>query len=182
MDFKVSENATYEDNLIVDVPNTFNRMFNQMNLNINKIAIKYADPVFIEGNGQVHNVKNKEQLSFRLNIPYEKFQEYGKVYVDDKIVDSKNYNVTEGSTIITLNEDYVSSLGKGDHNIKVEMIDGEITAKFSVVDKVEIITPIVDAVNRMIENPETGDNLILITILLLMLSSFGIIVFKKKRI
>ena len=182
IDFKVGENVTYEDNLIVDVKDVLNRMFNLLNFNINKIAIKYADPVFIEGNGQIHNVKNKEQLSFRLNIPYEKFQEYGKVYVDDKIVDSKNYNVTEGSTIITLNEDYVSSLGKGDHNIKVEMIDGEITAKFSVVDKVEIITPIVDAVNRMIENPETGDNLILITILLLMLSSFGIIVFKKKRI
>ncbi len=125
-----------------------------------------------------------------LDIPYDKFQEYGKVYIDNELVDSKNYKVSEGSTIITFNKDYVNKLDKDTHNIKVEMNDGEVTTTFKLYKnekeliketKKEEKLPLVEKINQIIENPNTNDKIV-ICLILLFISIFGILTFKKKRI
>lgn len=52
---------------------------------------------------------------------------YGKfvdVEVDGKTVDSKNYTIKAGSTVITLKNSYLESLSAGKHTIQVNYIDG----------------------------------------------------------
>lgn len=57
----------------------------------------------------------------RSTAPLNKFRE---VRVDDTVVDSSNYTITEGSTIITFKESYLKSLSVGDHTLKIVSTDG----------------------------------------------------------
>ena len=57
----------------------------------------------------------------RSTAPLSKFRE---VRVDDTVVDSANYTITEGSTIVTFKESYLKSLSVGDHTLKVVSTDG----------------------------------------------------------
>ena len=57
----------------------------------------------------------------RSTAPLSKFRE---VRVDDTVVDSSNYTITEGSTIVTFKESYLKSLSVGDHTLKVVSTDG----------------------------------------------------------
>ena len=47
-------------------------------------------------------------------------------------MDSSNYALSKGSTIVTFNDDYTKSLGVGEHIIKVKVNDGEIETKFTI--------------------------------------------------
>ena len=80
---------------------------------------------------------------------------FAKVYIDENLVDESNYKVTEGSTIITLNKEYVNTLNNGKHTLKVEFNDGEANTEFSVL-KEEIKNP---SVNEEVKNPRTIDNI-----------------------
>ena len=57
----------------------------------------------------------------RSTAPLSKFRE---VRVDDTVVDSSNYTITEGSTIVTFKESYLKSLSVGDHTLKIVSTDG----------------------------------------------------------
>ena len=87
--------------------------------------------VMLEGAGQVFFTALPEALSFRSSAPINEFQE---VQVNGETVDPSNYTVTEGSTIITFNEDYLASLSAEGHEVKVVSNSGAPTASFSVVD------------------------------------------------
>lgn len=87
---------------------------------------------FIKGEGQTFNITNDSNLTFEFNIDYDVFVQEGKVYIDNKLVDSSNYALSKGSTIVTFNDDYTKSLGVGEHIIKVKVNDGEIETKFTI--------------------------------------------------
>lgn len=131
---------------------------------IDEEEIKYK---ILEGAKQTVNVSNKKELSFRVNIEYAKFKESGKVYIDGKVVDSSNYTVKEGSTIITFNDDYVKNLSVGEHNLKVAVSDGEASTTFSIASNAKN-----DTTNS--NNPKTGDNII-VYVLVLAISLIGMI-------
>ena len=131
---------------------------------IDEEEIKYK---ILEGAKQTVNVSNKKELSFRVNIEYAKFKESGKVYIDGKVVDSSNYTVKEGSTIITFNDDYVKNLSVGEHNLKVAVSDGEASTTFSIASNAKT-----DTTNS--NNPKTGDNII-VYVLVLAISLIGMI-------
>ena len=57
----------------------------------------------------------------RSTAPLSKFRE---VRVDDIVVDSSNYTLTEGSTIVTFKETYLKSLSAGNHLFKIVSTDG----------------------------------------------------------
>lgn len=61
---------------------------------------------------------------------YENFT--NKVSVDGKVVDDKNYKYKEGSLILTLNKDFLSSLTNGDHKLNVEFEDGQANVNFRI--------------------------------------------------
>jgi hypothetical protein len=54
------------------------------------------------------------------------------VYVDDALVDSSNYTIVSGSTILTFNHAYLSTLDKGSHSVKVQYEKYAAAATFSV--------------------------------------------------
>jgi hypothetical protein len=69
-----------------------------------------------------------------IDAPVEKFF---KVYVDGKLLPSSNYVVTSGSTVITLNENYLKTLANGTYNVEVEFVSG---AKVSVPLTIDVKT------------------------------------------
>ena len=134
---------------------------------------------FTEGANQIYTIDESKNAIFRINADFSLFD--GKLYIDGILVDAKNYKAESGSTVITLNKEYVDTLSVGEHTIKVEFSDnGSATTKFEVkakqvnTEKTENIT-----------NPQTGDN-IGIYIILSIISVLGIattvvINNKKKR-
>ena len=76
--------------------------------------------------------KNKDgSLEIRGNGEFSKFQ---KVRVDGKVIDPKNYTVTEGSTIITLKADYLKTLSTGSHTFEIVWTDGSASTQFTVAE------------------------------------------------
>ena len=134
---------------------------------------------FTEGANQIYTIDESKNAIFRIDADFSLFD--GKLYIDGILVDAKNYKAESGSTVITLNKEYVDTLSVGEHTIKVEFSDnGSATTKFEVkakqvnTEKTENIT-----------NPQTGDN-IGIYIMLSIISVLGIattvvINNKKKR-
>ena len=105
---------------------------------------------FTEGANQKYVVSKNKLLTFTINADYSLF---GKVYIDDKLVDSSNYTSKSGSTIITFNYDFIKSLSTGSHSLKV-VFDNQKEAVTTFTLSSEII------------NPQTYDNgIILYTIL-----------------
>ena len=70
----------------------------------------------------------------RSTAPLSKFRE---VRVDDTVVDSSNYTITEGSTIVTFKESYLKSLSVGDHTLKIVSTDG-LTSGILTIKKLVI--------------------------------------------
>lgn len=134
---------------------------------------------FTEGANQIYTIDESKNAIFRIDADFSLFD--GKLYIDGILVDAKNYKAESGSTVITLNKEYVDTLSVGEHTIKVEFSDnGSATTKFEVkakqvnTEKTENIT-----------NPQTDDN-IGIYIMLSIISVLGIattvvINNKKKR-
>ena len=72
--------------------------------------------------------------TFRIDADYSLFT--NKVYVDNKLVDSTNYNSKSGSTVITLKDEYLKTLSVGEHTLKVAFSDnGEAITKFIIKEK-----------------------------------------------
>ena len=134
---------------------------------------------FTEGANQIYTIDESKNAIFRIAADFSLFD--GKLYIDGILVDAKNYKAESGSTVITLNKEYVDTLSVGEHTIKVEFSDnGSAITKFEVkakqvnTEKTENIT-----------NPQTDDN-IGIYIMLSIISVLGIattvvINNKKKR-
>ncbi len=65
----------------------------------------------------------------RSNAAISKFKE---VRVDNKTVDSSNYTLTEGSTIVTFKDSYLKTLSEGEHTLKIIFNDGFASGKITV--------------------------------------------------
>lgn len=119
---------------------------------------------------------NNESLTFRFDGPHYNVRE---VSVNDIIIDSANYEITKGSTVLTLTDDYLSGLENGTYEISIVYNDdNESTARASfVVEEPEVETA------SSIDNPKTIDNIVLyIALGLVSLVGLGVItiIFKKK--
>lgn len=134
---------------------------------------------FTEGANQIYTIDESKNAIFRINADFNLFD--GKLYIDGTLIDAKNYKAESGSTVITLNKEYVDTLSIGEHTIKVEFSDGgfattkfEVKAKQVNTEKTEDIT-----------NPQTGDNIgtyiILSIISVLGITATVVIDNKKKR-
>ena len=98
---------------------------------------------FLEGENQKYTLNKDSNMTFKIDANYSLFD---KIYIDNELVDISNYKVTEGSTIITFNKEFVSKLSVGKHTLKVMFSNGEASTEFSVVKEV-------------VENPKTIDNI-----------------------
>ena len=90
--------------------------------------IKYD---MLSGSQQTVHVANNNDVTFRSEANYNDFQ---GLYIDNALVDSSNYTVTEGSTIITIKAAYMSSMNDGEHTIDIVSTNGMASTTFEVVD------------------------------------------------
>ena len=99
---------------------------------INGTATEYrAVPVVMsEGDGQTFHMFAPSTLSFRSNAPLREFQE---VKVNGETVDPSNYTLTEGSTIVTFNTDYLKTLDTKKHDVTIVSTSGSANANFEVI-------------------------------------------------
>ncbi len=72
---------------------------------------------------------SKSDLSFTSNASYDYFQ---KVLVDGKEINSSNYTVKEGSTIVTLNTAYLETLSVGKYKLDIVSEIGTASTEFTV--------------------------------------------------
>ena len=95
---------------------------------------------FIEGANQTYIIGKSKNATFRIDADYSLFT--NKVYVDDKLIDSTNYDSKTGSTVITLKDEYLKTLSVGEHTLKVAFSDnGEAITKFTIKEKQQNETP-----------------------------------------
>ena len=94
--------------------------------------ISKMKPSIIEGENQTVKEGENKELSFRSNA---EFADFIEVRIDGKTLDSKNYTSKEGSTIVTLKADYVSSLSAGTHTIVIVSDGGVAETTFIVQAK-----------------------------------------------
>ena len=117
------------------------------NINLEVVVEKIVYEV-TEGANQKYTITKNNEAKFKINADFRLFDD-GKVYVDNELVDPKNYTAESGSTIITLKKEFVDTLSVGEHTLKVVFNDGgEAITTFNVA-KVTVPT----------DNPNTGDNI-----------------------
>lgn len=140
-------------------------------ISFEETVIKKLPPEITEGNNAVVSKNEKKVLSFRSNAA---FSDFIRVELDGKTLDEKNYSKEEGSIIVTLNAEFVSTLSVGEHTIGIVSESGTATAKFAV-----------KANGGSAESPKTGDNNnIVVWSLMAVLSLAGLsatVVASKKR-
>ena len=141
-------------------------------ISLSETVIKKLPPEIIEGNNAIVNNEEKKSLTFRSNAT---FADFILVELDGKTLDEKYYTKAEGSIIVTLNNDFVSTLCVGEHTLGIVSESGTATAKFTV-----------KASEIPNESPKTGDNNMVAfwsfaAILSLAILGFTTVVSKKKR-
>lgn len=146
--------------------------FDEIYLALSRTSNRY-EPEYecIRGNGQVFDPFMDEKFSLAFSIEYYLFVEKGKLYIDGIEVSKEDYDISKGSTIITLNNSYLKSLSKGEHTMVVKVDDMEAGAYFTIADISK---------NNGEVNPSTGDNIILFASML-GFSIIGFIICYKKR-
>ena len=86
-------------------------------------------PAITEGAGGVWKKGSKDTLSFRSDAGYADFL---KVQVDGSDVAVKDYEVSEGSTIVTLKASYLETLSVGVHTLSVVSQTGTAETTFTI--------------------------------------------------
>lgn len=113
-----------------------------------------------ENSSWIKNIDNT--LIFRIDGDFSKFV---GIKVDDSWVDSENYTVASGSTIVTMNSEYLKTLSADEHKITFVYTDGECSTIFKIKE------------TENLDNPKTGDNSnILLWVSLFAISFLGILV------
>lgn len=114
----------------------------------------------IEGANSAWTQNSDKTLAFRANGDFSKFT---GVKVDDTLIDAKNYTAVSGSTVITLQADYLNTLSVDTHKLTVVYNDGECSTNFEVKAascQIILIDPSQPAepAEPPQSNPNTGDN------------------------
>ena len=89
-------------------------------------------PKITAGDGAAVTQDEKKELAFTSDAS---FADFVRVELDGTVLEEKNYTKREGSTIITLNRDFVAALSVGEHTLAIVSKSGTATAKFTVKAK-----------------------------------------------
>lgn len=106
------------------------------------INIPFVEYEIIEGKNSSWMQNSKTDIVIKGSGEYSKFK---NLKVDDEIVNSDNYIVSEGSTIINLEAKYLQTLSLGSHSIEIIWNDGSASTNFTIIEDTN-------------DNNETNDN------------------------
>ncbi len=132
--------------------------------------IDMLPPEVIEGQNSSWKPHEGGTLYFRSNAA---FSDFISVLVNGKVVDSKYYELKEGSIIVMLKPEYLATLPTGTYTLGIKSVTGIASTQFTIMAKEEGK-----------ESPKTGDNsnmLLWFTILFLSGGVLTVIGFKSKK-
>lgn len=110
--------------------------YNTVNVNIPVLGYT-AEYEFIAGAGQEYVIGESESALFEIDADFELFEDDGKVYVDNELVEPANYEARDGSTIIEFTKEYMDGLALGEHSLSVLFNDGGVArTTFTVANPV----------------------------------------------
>ena len=174
-DATVTETGNKEYWQCTDCQKYFSDATGTNEIKLDDTVISKLSPEIIEGKGQSITAGEKKALSFTSNAAYSDFI---RVELDGKTLDEKNYTVKEGSTIVTLNADYVATLPAGEHTIGIVSESGTATTTFTAAEKEATGTTDdsdKDSKSDDEDSAKTGDNTnIVLWLSLMLLSGAGI--------
>lgn len=137
------DNIEIDDINIISKVESIQAVYNQMNdygkslvsknaINkLNAILKQLTNYQVIEGNNSKWIKGSGQSLIMTFNGAYEKFV---YIMIDGQLVDEKYYTVASGSTIITLNADYLNTLTVGQHTLTVNYQDGKVNSYFTIIN------------------------------------------------
>ena len=130
-------------------------------------TVTASTPSITGGQNEKWTQGSANELIFTSNAP---LSEFISVTIDGQVVDEKNYVKEEGSTIIKLKADYLSTLSAGNHTISINSTSGSATTAFTIQET---------------KSPDTGDNNnLFLWIAMLCISGFAIFgtrIYSKKE-
>ena len=85
----------------------------------------------LEGADSIVAANSDSGTSIRIDGEY---SEFAGVLVDNVEVDPSNYTVTEGSTIVTFDPDYLNTLSVGEHLVTIQFTNGIAVTTLRIVD------------------------------------------------
>lgn len=140
-------------------------------------TVTASTPSITGGQNEKWTQGSANELIFTSNAP---LSEFISVTIDGQVVDEKNYVKEEGSTIIKLKADYLSTLSAGNHTISINSTSGSATTAFTIEETAK------SSSGATTDNtPKTGDsnNLFLWTTMLCIsgFAIFGTLIYSKKE-
>ena len=109
-----------------------------------------------DGNTYTPTYNGSGTKTIRSSAPLSKFKE---VKVDDVTVDSSNYTLTEGSTIVTFKETYLKTLSEGEHALKIISTDGIASGKITIKKTVTAAQMITNLYNNSDKTAVTNNSI-----------------------
>lgn len=113
---------------------------------------------FIAGENEVYQ---DEDLVFTLDGEYDLVDQ---VLVNGKELDSSNYTITEGSTVLTLRDEYLKTLDAGNYELTVTYTNGSSDTTTFTIDDEEVTIPAEDnqdvVSEDIVNNPKTFDGIL----------------------
>ena len=102
------------------------------------------------------------------------------IMVDGILISSENYDLENGSTVLTLKSSYLDTLSVGNHTLEFVYSDGSVETLFAVSNAKDKVL----ASNKNTINPQTGDNVMcyisMLGLSVIVIAGIGFYV-KKKR-
>lgn len=161
-------------------------------------TVTASTPSITGGQNEKWTQGSANELIFTSNAP---LSEFISVTIDGQVVDEKNYVKEEGSTIIKLKADYLSTLSAGNHTISINSTSGSATTAFTIEETAKTSSGATTttsssattttssgattAVSPDAKSPKTGDNnnLFLWTTMLCIsgFAIFGTRIYSKKE-
>ena len=92
----------------------------------------------IEGGASIWTLGSNKELTFRADGDFNLFT---GVMIDGTLIDSSNYSVASGSTVVTLKTDYLKTLNKGKHELTIVFKNGSAKTNFEIKSQF-IVSPL----------------------------------------
>ncbi len=138
---KPAEGVTSADNITYEIPDSLRAMAPGIFGGIRSVKLQFGASTveykITEGKDQTYTINKDNDMTVVCNGDISKFKE---LQVNDKVLDSKNYTKKSGSTIVTLNKDYLDSLEVGTYSLKFVYTDGETETNFKIAKEDETTT------------------------------------------
>lgn len=144
--------VTFPVTLVVSGGSTFTQLYVEYK---EKSQPPASTPSITRGQNEKWTQGSANELIFTSNAP---LSEFISVTIDGQVVDEKNYVKEEGSTIIKLKADYLSTLSAGNHTISINSTSGSATTAFTIEEAATTSSGATTAVSPDAKSPKTGDN------------------------